>query len=273
MERSIVAAVDSASNARAAGADEDGAIANVEYGFVDSSSEDSEMRRRARARDEAKKTLDKIAGGSARASPKIDWKKATSGDYDDEDASAEEAETVEEEDKRRPKTRRGKRTQPHHRHEREHDRARRRESSEKKEKATAEALEAEELDPNAVRDADGFVCAGSSSASSSSRTARGSKGRGRDAAALGVAPGIAGGSRPRYTFEFFERLSAQNDAARRSPAVEWRRRWGSAAAAAPAGAAVVGVVATIALRRARRGGDDGREEREERAPLVADDRV
>ena len=96
---------------------------------------------------------------------------------------------------------------------------------------------------------------------------------GRDAAALGVAPGIAGGSRPRYTFEFFERLSAQNDAARRSPAVEWRRRWGSAAAAAPAGAAVVGVVATIALRRARRGGDDGREEREERAPLVADDRV
>ena len=273
VERSIVAAVDSASNARAAGADEDGAIANVEYGFVDSSSEDSEMRRRARARDEAKKTLDKIAGGSARASPEIDWKKATSGDYDDEDASAEEAETVEEEDKRRPKTRRGKRTQPHHRHEREHDRARRRESSEKKEKATAEALEAEELDPNAVRDADGFVCAGSSSASSSSRTARGSKGRGRDAAALGVAPGIAGGSRPRYTFEFFERLSAQNDAARRSPAVEWRRRWGWAAAAAPAGAAVVGVVATIALRRARRGGDDGREEREERAPLVADDRV
>ena len=109
VERSIVAAVDSASNARAAGADEDGAIANVEYGFVDSSSEESEMRRRARARDEAKKTLDKIAGGSARASPKIDWKKATSGDYDDEDASGGGGtgdEGVEEEDEDRPKTRR-----------------------------------------------------------------------------------------------------------------------------------------------------------------------
>lgn len=286
VERSIFAAVDSAANARAAGADEDGAIANVEYGFVDSSSEESEVSRRVRARDEAKKTLDQIAAGSKRASREIDWKKVTSGDYDDANASYEKAEeepatkeTVEEEDEDRPETGREDKTQTRHHREREHERKHRREregerarpraSSEEKETDAMEALEAEELDPNAVRDADGFVCMGPSSSSSSSGTTRGSKGRGRDAAALGGAPGFAGGSRTRYTFEFFERLS-ERDAARRSPAVGWRRRWGSAAAAAPAAAAVIGVVATIAARRAGRAGDD---EREERAPLVADDRV